>query len=614
MRIAIASGKGGTGKTTVATSLATVLSQAGRGAVYVDCDVEEPNGHLFLRPHIEERERGTILVPEVDDDACTNCGLCREACRFSAILPLPDTVLVFPKLCHGCGGCALACPEGAITEVPRPIGDIESGRAGALGFVHGRLDVGEAMAPPLIRQVLEKVSEERDAIIDAPPGSSCPVVESVRSADVAVLVTEPTPFGMHDLELAVDMVRSLGIPFGLVVNRAGAGADQELEAYCEREGIEILMRIPYDRRIAETYAKGGLLIDALPGMRDGFVALADRLAELAAAPRPDTVELGFDPYFEEEPGAKSDTQPAIQSPKGIAHLVVVSGKGGTGKTSIVASLTSLASGEAVVADCDVDAADLHLVLEPDVEESWPYSGGYRARIEPDGCDACGECEALCRYDAISVVEDGDRTYYTIDPLACEGCGVCVDHCHTKTIVEEKAPSGKVFRSGTRLGPMVHARLEIGQENNGKLVSMVRGEAGNAAKAGGMDLVIVDGPPGIGCPVISSVTGADLVLVVAEPSVSALHDMKRVAELASHFQIPTVVCINKADLEPDMTRRIEEEADKLGVPVVGTVRYDTSVTEAQIARRTVVELGKGPAAEDIRNLWRNLEQALAEHRG
>ena len=281
MTIAIASGKGGTGKTTVATSL---LAVARPGATYVDCDVEAPNGHLFLRPRIRARHPCPVTVPRVDPEKCTLCGRCREVCRFHAIAVLPRSVLVFDELCHGCGGCALACPAGAIREELRPIGVVEVGSALGAGFVHGRLNVGEAMSPPLIRAVREAGGQAEIVLLDAPPGTSCPAVASVRGADYCVLVTEPTPFGLHDLGMAVGMVRALGIPFGVVINRSTVG-DGATRDYCRAEGIEILEEIPSDRRIAEAYVAGEVVARAVPGLAGRFEALLGRVLERAAGNR-----------------------------------------------------------------------------------------------------------------------------------------------------------------------------------------------------------------------------------------------------------------------------------------------------------------------------------------
>lgn len=262
MRIAIASGKGGTGKTTVAVNLACVLADSGQAVQYLDCDVEEPNGHLFLKPEIATTTVVGIPVPVVDAAVCTGCGKCAEICAYHAIAVL-KTAMVFPELCHGCGGCALACPVKAIREEPRPIGVVETGQADGVAFVQGRLNIGEAMAPPLIRAVKTHARAEGVAILDAPPGTSCPVVTTVRDADYVLLVTEPTPFGLNDLRLAVDTIRQLGLRQGVVINRADSG-DARVRDYCAEERIPVLLEIPDDRRVAEAYSRGHVAVHALP--------------------------------------------------------------------------------------------------------------------------------------------------------------------------------------------------------------------------------------------------------------------------------------------------------------------------------------------------------------
>lgn len=262
MRLAIASGKGGTGKTTVAVNLARVLADGGLAVQYLDCDVEEPNGHLFLRPRITATEPVGILVPVVDETRCTGCRRCAEVCEYHAIAVLKKP-LVFPELCHGCGGCTLACPEGAIREECRTIGVVEAGQSEGMAFIQGRLNVGEPMAPPLIRAVRTAAAADGIALLDAPPGTSCPVVATVRDADYALLVTEPTPFGLHDLKLAVAMIRQLGVAHGVVINRADGG-DRRVRDYCEAERIPVLLELPDDRRLAEAYSRGALAVRVLP--------------------------------------------------------------------------------------------------------------------------------------------------------------------------------------------------------------------------------------------------------------------------------------------------------------------------------------------------------------
>ena len=289
----------------------------------------------------------------------------------------------------------------------------------------------------------------------------------------------------------------------------------------------------------------------------------------------------------------------------MKELVVISGKGGTGKTSLAASFAVLA-GNAVVADCDVDAADLHLVLSPRLREKHDFISGHQAVIRPQDCSGCGTCSELCRFGAITgnSRENGTATF-AVDPIACEGCGVCVRFCPERAIDFPESLCGAWMISDTRCGPMVHARLGVAAENSGKLVSLVRREARRIAEEESRSMVIVDGPPGIGCPVIASLTGASLVLVVTEPTVSGEHDLERVLALARHFDMPAAVCVNKWDLNPEMTERIEERAKASGAMIAGRVRYDRGVTAAQLQERAVVETS-APCVEDIRRIWDNLQ--------
>ena len=294
MIIAVASGKGGTGKTTIAVNLALSIVADMQGSaksdlLFLDCDVEEPNAHLFLKPTIERREEVGILIPQVDYDKCTFCGRCAEVCAYHALAVVKQNVLVFPELCHGCGSCTLNCPEEAIHEVLNVTGVIEEGQAGIrmenegwrMGFAHGILNIGQAMAVPVIRELKKCIREDSDRIVilDASPGTSCPVVETMRGADFVLMVTEPTPFGLHDLRLAIEVARDeLGLPVGVVINRDGVG-DRGVEDYCAAEDIPILMRIPLDRRIAEAYSEGMPLVEALPEYRAKFIQLYLRITD-----------------------------------------------------------------------------------------------------------------------------------------------------------------------------------------------------------------------------------------------------------------------------------------------------------------------------------------------
>jgi len=287
----------------------------------------------------------------------------------------------------------------------------------------------------------------------------------------------------------------------------------------------------------------------------------------------------------------------------MRQITVISGKGGTGKTSITAALSALAD-SAVLADCDVDAADLHIILEPDVLRTEEFSGGNTAVMQKSQCTQCGACRELCRFDAIG-------GSLAIDPVSCEGCGVCAAMCPEKAITMVPKLSGHWFVSDTRNGPMVHARLAIAEDNSGKLVSQVRNEAKAFAEAKGLEFVIVDGPPGIGCPVIAAIAGVDLVLIVTEPTLSGLHDLERVLATAGHFTIPAAVCVNKFDINPENTAEIERFCAQKDVPVVARIPYDRSVVAALMQKKTVFEHEDCAAvAEEVRRMWDRLRDMPA----
>lgn len=284
MIISVASGKGGTGKTTVSTSLAFSLKSE---VQFLDCDVEEPNGHIFIKPSIRKKDNVSILVPEVDESSCTFCGKCQQVCAYNAIAVLPGKdkakgkILVFPELCHGCGACAYLCPQKCIKEVARNVGVIEEGDSGHINFIHGKLNIGEAMAPPVIRVAKERIDPKKTVIIDAPPGTSCPVITSIQGTDFCILVTEPTPFGLNDLILAVGVLREMKIPFGVVVNRSDLGNDKT-DKYCESEKIPILLKIPFKREIAGAYSTGITIAEAFPEYKSIFRNMFKEIKESIA--------------------------------------------------------------------------------------------------------------------------------------------------------------------------------------------------------------------------------------------------------------------------------------------------------------------------------------------
>ena len=292
MIISVASGKGGTGKTTIAVNLALALAKdKEKNVQFLDCDVEEPNAHLFLKPVITSSESVEIPVPKIDDEKCNYCGKCAEVCVFNAIAVTKNKVLVFPGLCHGCGACALFCPEKAITEEGNEVGVLEEGKAGSINFTHGRLNIGEPMAPPIIRKIKKRakkdgitgenndITSHHITLIDAPPGTSCPVIESIKDSDYTILVTEPTPFGLHDLILAVEVLQKLKIPHGVVLNKCDIG-DHKVEEYCKKNDIPLLLSIPLDRKIAVAYSKGIPIVKVNSSYEQKFIQLFKKIVQI----------------------------------------------------------------------------------------------------------------------------------------------------------------------------------------------------------------------------------------------------------------------------------------------------------------------------------------------
>ena len=603
MIITVASGKGGTGKTTFAVNLAYALAHRGQNVRLLDCDVEEPNDHLFVRPDFTEEQSVTVPKPVWDKNKCTACGKCAEACHYNAIAVVKGKVLIFNELCHSCGVCTYVCPEGALSERETKIGIVQAAPGHKpFFFAHGLLNIGEALAPNVVRAVKKHIDPEAINIIDASPGTACPVVEAVAGANATVLVTEPTPFGLNDLKLAVGLTLKLGVPTSIIINRS-EGEDRIIADYAEKVGLPIAGRIPFKREYAEAYSGGKILVEWFPELRDNLLNIYDNLTT-AQPPQP------VEDVFNIAPG-----RPAPFA-KGLAEsykeITIISGKGGTGKTTVVGSLACLAKNKVLV-DNDVDAADLHLLLKPTVREGHDFVGGTKATIDTEKCTACGKCAKACHFNAIRFDGPGNAIVgktFRIEPLACEGCGLCPLVCPVGAIRSKKNVTGRWYISGTEYGSMVHARLGIAEENSGRLVAQVRHSAGKLADELRQELILGDGPPGTGCPVIASVSGTDLVIIVTEPTVSGVHDMKRVLNLAGHFRVPAVVVINKADLNTEQAHRIEEIAQAHGSRVIGHIPFDRVVNDALMAGKTVIEYGKGNAEEAIRKVWNQIQETLS----
>ncbi len=604
MVITVASGKGGTGKTTFSVNLAYALASRGDAVRLLDCDVEEPNDHLFVNPEFTEEQSVTVPKPVWNESRCTGCGKCAQACNYNALAVVKGRVMVFNELCHSCGVCSYVCPEGAFTEKDAVIGKVQAAPGNEpFYFAHGLLDIGEALAPNVVRGVKAHIDPAGVNIIDASPGTACPVVEAVEGADVVLLVTEPTPFGLNDLKLAVGLALKLGAPTGIVVNRSD-GEDKIIVDYAAEVGLPIAGRIPFKREYAEAYSDGRMLVEEFPELRENLLDIYDNLA-VAQAPEPDS-----DVFELSEWGAVKFEQGAADDYK---EVTVISGKGGTGKTTVTASLAQLAKNK-VLADNDVDAADLHLLLAPRVRDVHDFVGGTKATIDPSDCIGCGRCAEACHFNAIRFdgpANDLVQHTYRIEPLACEGCGLCPLVCPTNTIKSEQNVTGRWYVSGTEYGPMAHARLGIAEENSGRLVAQVRRRAAELAGELGKELILGDGPPGTGCPVIASVSGSDLVLIVTEPTVSGVHDMERVMKLAAHFGVKVAVVINKADLNAKQGERIAKLADEHGAPVIGRIPFDRAVNDALMAGKTVLDYGDSAAEKALRETWDNLKGALAK---
>jgi len=607
MIITIASGKGGTGKTTFAVNLAHALAERElskpevrrKGVRLLDCDVEEPNDHLFVQPAFTEESPVTVPKPVWDAGKCTACGACGEACNYNAIAVVKDKVLIFHELCHACGVCCHVCPENALTEESARIGTVRvAAEHTPFFFADGLLNIGEALAPTVVRAVKRHLDPDAINIIDASPGTACPVVEAVEDADICLLMTEPTPFGLHDLKLAVGLALKMNVPTGIIVNRSD-GTDAIIAEYADSVGVPIAGRIPFKRAYAEAYSDGKILVDTFPELRRNLLDIFDNL-KTGTPPEP------AEDFFETVTGAVEPFK------KGVAddfrEVTIISGKGGTGKTTLTGSLAHL-SNHKILVDNDVDAADLHLLLAPSVREAHDFSGGDKARIDPERCIGCGQCAEACHFNAIREEASEAALVYRVEPLLCESCGLCARICPVDAIVEEKNMNGRWYVSGTACGPMVHARLGIAEENSGKLVSLVRSRAAQLARELRQDMILGDGPPGTGCPVIASVSGTDLVVIVTEPTVAGVHDMERVMQLAGHFGVPSVVVINKADLNLRQAQRIKDIAEQHGSRIIGRIPFDRTVNDALMAGKTVIEYGAGDAAEAVRRIWKEIQNIL-----
>jgi MinD superfamily P-loop ATPase len=598
MNISIASGKGGTGKTTVAVNLAHVWAKNSPDRIHlVDCDVEAPNDHLFLDVSAAESRIVTLPKPEIDENKCTACGKCAKACNYNALTVVAKHVLLFDELCHSCNVCAYVCPENAISYTPVQIGKIHSVKT-ELPFIFtwGDLDIGQVQAPDIIRELRKELDADTINILDSSPGCGCAVRETLAGVDVVILVTEPTPFGLNDLRLAAELSLQLGLPTGIIINRSD-GCDQIIEDFSRKSGVPVLGRIPFARKYAETYSSGAILAERHPEIKTIMKDLCRKISKLAKTVPPKQSFL-----FESQAEINAEELAPAPPRSDMKETVIISGKGGTGKTTICASLAALRPGN-VFFDADVDASNLPILLDGKRIVTKKFTSGAKAFIDYDKCACCSLCAELCRFKAVHRSQNGT---YRVVPEACEGCGLCKIACPAGAVEMIPADTGYLHLSESKYGKLAHAFLNIGEENSGKLVTQVRNLALTTLAAGNASHILGDGSPGIGCPVIAAMTGCNLAVAVTEPTVSGVHDLKRVLKLAAHFDITTCVIINKADINKTQTEQIKDFCREQKIKILGEIPFDEAVGQALQEGKHLLDVSPCPARTAIENISKQLE--------
>lgn len=596
MKIAIASGKGGTGKTTVSINLAYHLSENLNKLVYLlDCDVENPNDYLFLNFKNIEELSVKVKKPVWSIGTCIQCGKCSTICNYNAIAKVKNKIMIFNDLCHACGACTYLCPTNSLNAVETQIGKIRISKD-SFYFADGTLDIGQTLAPTIIEKLKNLVPENNDqfTIIDSSPGTACTAQKAIEEVDKVILVTEPTPFGLNDLSLAINLVSKLKIQAGIIINRSYAN-DKIIEDYAKKVKVPILGKIPFDLKYAKAYSSGKILIKEFVELKKIFNKIFDNL-NLCSIPIINSTQSFI----------SKTTKPQIISNtnKNQKEIVVVSGKGGTGKTTVLSAFAKLIN-NAVLADTDVDASNLHILLNPKTFEEYDFIGSKKYEIDKIKCTNCGICKTNCSFNAISI----NSNQHTISELNCEGCGLCFEICPSKAISYKDSVSGKAYLSITENGYMSHARLGISEDNSGKLVSEVRKNARTLSYDYDKGKIIIDGPPGTGCPVIASVTGVDYAIVVTEPTMSGVHDMKRVIELCKHFGVKVMIIVNKYNLNNEITNEIINYSNENDIKLLGKIPFDKNVFDALLIKQDIITYSKGEAATCIKEIFNNFMNIL-----
>lgn len=608
MKIAICSGKGGTGKTTVSLSLAWTLGQSEEFTMPVnllDCDVEEPNCHLFLHCDYQAPEAVFAEKPLFDLAKCIGCGRCANKCRYNAIAMVKGTPLVFNDMCHSCGVCAAVCSHGAIKLQPGQIGEIlHAEKPQYFDFAYGRLKIGESQSPLVIGKLHRSAPAASVTLLDGPPGTACSAVKTIGAAEKVILVTEPTPFGAHDLSLALNLCNELQKPAAVIINRSDEN-DGLIEDIAREHGVPVIGKIPFSREYARACCEGRILAAEYPTLRPIFMSSFSRLINEAIIPIRYTLSDSSAMETGESPSSATSKDGSYQ------EITILSGKGGTGKTSVTAAFATLADSR-IFADCDVDAANLRLLLNGRNLFSSSVSLGSQAIIDPRKCRKCNKCLEACRFEAIE--HDPDTGACRVRELHCEGCGLCIEICPNKAIKDQRSETGKLMMSEAGNGTLIHADLNTAAENSGKLVSMVRDLAFAVTDQKQKDWLICDGPPGTACPAIATVTGSDRVILVTEPSVAALHDLERAIKLVRHFGLTPEIIINKADINISVTRRIHDLASSHSYVVLGEIPFDESVKQSIKAGIPVIQYDRNcPASLALINIWNKIKETRNENR-
>ncbi len=604
MKIVIASGKGGTGKTTVAVNLAHYLSTVKKEKVRLfDCDVEAPNAQFFVQSELTEKIDVKAPRPVWDEQLCSFCGDCASICQFNAIAVTKKEVIVFNELCHSCGACSHLCPEQAFKVENVTVGHIQlSPQHDPFYFAQGTLNVGESLAPLVIQRLKNEIKEEEINILDASPGTACPVVKALDGMDYCLLVTEPTVFGLSDLKLACLLTEQMEIPTGIVINRSH-GKDEIIEQFAMQCGVPIVAKIPFEKKYASAYSKGKILLKDFTELNEVFESICSSIQTNKQVPQmvssidcpPLSAEIDFLGYD------NNSSDPAKE-------ILILSGKGGTGKTTLSAAFGELMD-NCVFADTDVDAANLYLLGKPQNFQTEDFYSGQTYSINQEFCIECGMCKKICHFDAIKVEKKKDHKIFRIDELSCEGCGLCSRVCISSAISSKPVCSGKWYLGVTEKAPMSYAKLGVGKENSGKLVSVVKENALQLAKECGAVSLLIDGPPGTGCPVISSLSGVQLVVIVTEPTCSGVGDMIRTIQLCQHFGVCFVIIINKCDLNEEISSQIRLIASQHNSEVIGEIPFDLNVNEALKKGQNLVLYGQGEAYHAVIKTWEKLKKII-----